>query len=52
MEKDEGLHQEMSQLAAAQLVEQVKLRRVSKAEIPITDDTGEWTVTVELVKKA
>lgn len=41
-----------AELAAAQLIEQLKNSKQSELEIPINDSSGDWLVTAKLVKKA
>ncbi|MFC5864824.1 hypothetical protein ACFPT7_21125 [Acidicapsa dinghuensis] len=41
-----------AELAAAQLVEQVKNKKTGEFQIPIKDNSGEWIVTVKLIKKS
>jgi hypothetical protein len=40
-----------AELAAAQLVEQLKHKKTSELEIAIKDSTGEWLVRAKLAKK-
>jgi hypothetical protein len=51
MEQQRALNYTFAELAAAQLVEQLKNTDTSDLEIPITDSAGKWLVTAKLVKR-
>jgi hypothetical protein len=51
MEQEPEYDHNFVELAAAQLVEQLKNTKTSELEIPIKDSIGDWIVTARLVKK-